>query len=149
MKTPLLTFLASLLVFSGFAPWVQAAGDAEAAYKTLVKAPDFSVGGVGVAGVVTESDIACRTLMRAQSPGPLFLRILEEGTPAGKMYALCGLYYKSPETFQQVAGKYRKSQESFEYAAGCMIMKATIQSEMPNLEANRFDGLLKDAPKKP
>lgn len=136
------------MFLSGAAPWAKAAGDSEAAYQTLIKAGMFSVGGVGIAGTVTDSEIACRTLMKTAAPGPLFSRILEEGTPAAKMFALCGLYYKSPETFAKVAATYRKSRATFEYAAGCMIMKTTLEDQMRNLEAKRFDGLLNDLPKR-
>ena len=148
MKPLLLRFLALLLVIDSAALRANAAGDSDAAYKTLLKAGTFSVGGVGIAGTITDSEIACRTLMKSAAPGPVFSKVLEEGTPAAKMFALCGLYYKSPETFAKVAATYRKSRETFQYAAGCIIMNATIEDEMRNLEAKRFDGLLNDLPKR-
>lgn len=112
------------------------------AYNVLLQADRFSVGGTGVAGRVREPELALRVLLRDPNPKFFLNRVLERATPAGKVYALCGLYYASPETYRRVVEQYRNSNESFAWQSGCSVMGgARFRSMISVLENGLFASL--------
>lgn len=125
--------LLALLLLSGIA---QAADDP---VKRLETARMFAFGGVGIAGITTEEEIAFRAVLDSKTAEADFLRVLDRGTPAGKCYALVGLRLKNRSAFDERVARFAKEKAEVETAAGCMIAREPMFSVAANIRAGRYD----------
>ena len=63
--------------------------------------------GIGEANEVPQQVIAFKELYFGENVKDYFLRLENEGTDAGKLYALCGLYYLDKRTFDRLTKKHQ------------------------------------------
>lgn len=100
--------------------------EGQKAYENLLKAARFKQGAVGYAGTMSPYVESFNVILKEKAADEAFKALLNEATTAGKLYALCGLYFTDYETFQKETGKYAKSEESVEAMSGCMIFSEKI-----------------------
>lgn len=96
------------------------------AYEHLLKAERFEQGAVGYAGTVSRYIESFNLLLKEEAADEAFKGLLNEATTAGKLYALCGLYFTDYETFQKETENLAKSAESVETMSGCLISSEKV-----------------------
>ena len=141
MKLGGFMLLATRLATAGAEPGLVPEADA---YHQLVAADRFSIGGTGPGGAIRAPERALRTIMRDPDRKRLFQAALAEATPAGQMYALCGLYYSEPQTYRDVVGSYRNSKAGFATQSGCSVIvhgAFAFHATISQLESGGFDSL--------
>jgi hypothetical protein len=69
-----------------------------------------------------------------------FRALLADGTAAGKLYALCGLYYADPDYFERAVVPFRKSRQEVATFVACSMSRVTVGSvvESKNPKAVRL-----------
>ena len=78
-----------------------------------------------------------------------FKTILGDGTPAAKLYALCGIRLLSEKDFDAAAAPLLKSNETVTTMRGCMISKERVGELARQIGAGSFDISLKNPPRPP
>lgn len=96
------------------------------AYLLLAEAPDFSGLSVGFEGRTPQVAYAFRTLLAAPLADAAFRELLLEGTTAGKVYALCGLWHTDPLYFEKAVQIHRTSPEPLPMLSGCLAWTTTV-----------------------
>lgn len=99
----------------------QLSPDGQKAYEMLLKAERFEQGAVGYAGTPSRFIESFNVILKEDSADAAFKSLLNEATIAGKLYALCGLYFTDYKAFQSEIGKYAKNNESVQTMSGCII----------------------------
>ena len=92
-----------------------------AAYERLLKADRFEEGHVGFAGRLSEYIVAFNTLLQEKAADEAFKSLLAEAQIAGRLYALCGVYFTDREFFLQEIETYKTSGEEVQTMSGCLI----------------------------
>lgn len=112
-----------LIVFIGINVWAIATIYDESliqeAYTTLYKATKFSYEPVGYAGSMTKEIEAFSKIRNSRYAKKVFEELEREATAAGKLYALCGLYYLDYDYYYMVIDEYSKSDIQVETFSGC------------------------------
>jgi hypothetical protein len=112
-------FLALMLVVGGASPG-RSVGTAEAE-RILVTAQSFDDVAVGYAAITPPTVHAYRALLRAPDGPDRFGKVLERGTPAGQLYALCGLFFLDPNAFDRHLARLQESPASVDRTDGCVV----------------------------
>lgn len=99
----------------------QLSPDGQKAYEMLLKAERFEQGAVGYAGTPSRFIESFNTLLKEKSADGAFKSLLREAGTAGKLYALCGIYFTDYESFRKEIKKYAESGESVQTMSGCLI----------------------------
>jgi hypothetical protein len=94
-------------------------------YETVKSAQWFAVGGVGITGVTSEEELALRKIRAASDAEPQLRKLLNEGTSAGKMYALFGLKQLGVADYEVLAKPFHESKTPVRRVQGCIISMAT------------------------
>lgn len=97
-------------------------GDARDAYAILKEAPMFCSTMVGAGGATPKEVDAFRTLLRHPMGDAAFKSLISEAKPAGKLYALCGLWFTDPAGFKTEAEKLKQRNTEVETLIGCIGM---------------------------
>ena len=77
-----------------------------------------------------------------------FHEILADGTPAGKLYALCGIRLLAQKDFAAAAEPLLKSNETVTTVHGCMLAKEPVASVVRQISQGSWDLSLKN-PRRP
>lgn len=123
--------------------------DLEKAYTTLCKATSYSIGPVGPGalpdGVISVGDYAFALLYKSDNALEYFKKMEEEGTNAGKLYALCGLYLLDKPYYDMVVEKYRDSEEVIATMSGCIGSHRKMGEIIENIDTGKAPNALKPA----
>ncbi len=130
-------FVLTFLVFGGAlkAAPPELGGAAARAYGTVKAATTFSSTHVGAAGLTPEVIGAFRTLLGDAKADAAFKSLLEEATPVGQLYALCGLWYTDPAAFRDAAEKLKKRGTEVPTLQGCMMSKEKMSAIIESKES--------------
>lgn len=113
--------LVALLLAIGGAP-----SSADEAESILLAARSFDDVAVGYAGETPATVLAYRKLFRARDGVDRFRKVVEQGTPAGKLYGLCGLFFLDPGAFNQQLAQLERSRAPVVRRDGCIASKTTV-----------------------
>jgi hypothetical protein len=80
----------------------------EQAYRQLLHANIFNLGGIGFVLTITPEEKAFHTLLRSGNSVELFKRLLSEANPEGQLYALYGLYLEKPQLFKNEVERFKR-----------------------------------------
>jgi len=80
-----------------------AAADAD---SILRKVGSFAMGGVGVAGAMSEGERALREVLKESDAVPRLERLLPEASAPGQLFALLGLRARDRDVYQRALAKY-------------------------------------------
>jgi hypothetical protein len=132
MNASRFTLLRAMICFGaialivGFLGEPALAGEKSGSYETVQRAESFTVGGVGVAGTRTKQELAFRELIKQPQAGLNFRKLLEHGSPAGKMYGLLGLKLTDRNGFAEALPHFTECETKMETIGGCMVMHTTV-----------------------
>jgi hypothetical protein len=104
----------------------QLSQDGRIAYAELYFAKRFEPTTLGIAAIPSRLRWAFCILRNEARADASFKSLLRDASAAGKLYALCGLYYTDRAYFDSVIEHYRTSDESVEAQNGCVIWRATV-----------------------
>ena len=113
-------------------PYDQAASpefDAEGqnAYDTLNKAEYFALGGVGRGGTMSAGEGALRLLLKQKHAEGAFVRLVRQGSDAGKLYGLVGLKELHSAALPKAVEPLLTSKASVGIQGGCLTMPAKVK----------------------
>lgn len=92
----------------------------EAAFEILLRTSSFSATGVGATGEEIMPQVyAFKTIAQRPDASVAFQDLLNRAQPAGKAYALCGLYLVDRPTFDRVVPAQRTSEATLSLCSGC------------------------------
>lgn len=110
----------ALLAFSATARFVAAEKPpAEKPADSLRRAEYFSVWGVGYAGTPTGNEKLFRAFMEQKPSADDALQLINEGTPAGKIYGFLALKKLSPDQFEKLAPRFFRKNTKVGTLSGC------------------------------
>jgi len=104
-----------------------AAPSADEAEHLLLAAMSFDDVAVGYDGHTPAAIYAYRALLRAPDGQDRFARIMEKGTAAGQLYALCGLFFLNPSAFVRHFTRLGESRAPVERINGCIAMTTSVR----------------------
>jgi hypothetical protein len=139
------TILAIALAGMAFSPGISGAA---AEPKSLAEVEEFAFGGVGVAGIESQGERFFRGVMSEPNALTRFKKILETGTAAARLYALCGIRLLSEKDFAADAESLLKSNETVTTIGGCIISKQRVAEVARQISAGSFDASLKNPPRR-
>ena len=90
-------------------------------YICLKNAAFFADGGVGEAGQIPNEIFAFGRLFKKENASDYFIKLESEAGNAGKLYALCGLYYLDYSNYNYLMEKYCSDAETVTYMQGCIM----------------------------
>ena len=101
----------------------QLSKEGKVAYQHLLETDRFEDLYIGLDGHLSPKVQAFRQLLNEDVANEKFQQLLKEATPAGKLYALCGLYLTDPNFFNSIIGQYRDNECMVNTFAYCIISK--------------------------
>lgn len=96
------------------------------AYDALTQMSVFAMGGVGFAGTRSSGESALRVLLKEKGASAACQKLLQSGTPEGKLYGLLGLSVVSPGQFASQVKPYLASKTPVQTMSGCIVMKQQL-----------------------
>ncbi len=118
------------------------------AYDAVKNAQEFAIGGIGVAGTLSASELALREVRDGPKAEEQLRKILSEGTQAGRLYALYGLRQLGASDYDRLAEPYRSNHSRVKRIQGCMISEDEISNVIKWIDqyAKQINGWEKKEP---
>ena len=110
-------------------------------------ADKFALGGIGVAGTISQGEAALRTILDKPDAATELKKMLPHATDAGRLYILVGLRIRDRSAYKRAFDSYSKHDSTVETVRGCMISKESFQAVMREIDSGNFDVLLKRPPR--
>ncbi len=101
--------------------------DARAAYERLRSADRFVDSMVGYDGGLPPEAVDLRALVRADPRGAACAQLFDEAAPAGKLLALCGLWWRDPARFEAGVAALRTQETLVKVHSGCEILEEPVR----------------------
>ncbi|HYU22429.1 MAG TPA: hypothetical protein VEM60_04750 [Candidatus Dormibacteraeota bacterium] len=102
-------------------PELRHAQQADLAVTILQNAEQFSSASVGYAGMTPNEVIAWRVIAFRADAESTFLKLLDTATPAGQLYALAGLRFRSNALFTREAEQFKSRSDKVHIISGCIV----------------------------
>jgi len=120
--------LVLLLLLASLCPNPAAAArlSREEAIEILSRTDTFADTYVGFAGSASREACAFRAVLDQPDADSLFKGILAKGHVAGRLYALCGLYFTDHPRFVQEIQPYRERADSVGTFSGCISNRQRV-----------------------
>ena len=110
-------------------------------------ADKFALGGIGVAGTISQGEAALRTILDKPDAATELEKMLPHATDAGRLYILVGLRMRDPSAYKRAFDSYSKHDSTVETVRGCMISRESFQALMREIDRGNFEVLLKHPPR--
>ncbi|MEN3368165.1 MAG: hypothetical protein V7609_308 [Verrucomicrobiota bacterium] len=133
-----LWIVASFFVCAGFVQAEQRS-DVDA---VLRKTGSFALGGVGVAGSMSEGERALREVLKEPDAIARLESALPNASPAGQLYALLGLRGRDRAAYQRALEKYGGNNATLQTMRGCMLQKESFRDLVKQIEHGDYDTFL-------
>ena len=131
----------------------------EHAYRQLLQAKIFNLGGYGFAMTISPEERAFHTLLESPNSIELLKKLLREANPEGQMFSLYGLYLKEPELFKAELGRLKfedgpggrweemifVDKGKIRTAEGCMLFQQDRQVLITRIANGEFDQAFKSS----
>jgi hypothetical protein len=104
------------------------------AEQVLISATSFDDIAVGYAGATPATVHAYRSLLGAADGAERFRTVLKRAAPAGQLYALCGLFFLDPASFDEGLARLRTSGAPLEHMIGCTQSRTTLRDLLAHEE---------------
>ncbi|SRR6266436_2262015 len=108
-------------------------------------ADKFALGGIGVAGTMSQGESALRAIADQPDAVTQLERMLPHATDAGRLYILVGLRTRDRSAYKRAFDSYSKHDSTVETVRGCMVSRESFQALMREIDRGNFDVLLKQA----
>lgn len=102
----------------------------------------FRIGAVGVGGRTPPEETALHRLIAQPDATDCLRRLYHEGTRAGRLYALVGLYYIDREEYRRLASGAGAGWATVDTQAGCICRREAVRHIVGSIEAGEFDSLM-------
>lgn len=132
----LITVLVVALLPGGM---VLSAAEPTDADTTLRKASSFAMGGVGVAGTMSQGERALREVLKKSDAVVRLESMLAQASPAGQLYALLGLRSRNRNAYQQALLKYGQSDASVQTMRGCILRSESFAALVNQIDHGDYD----------
>jgi hypothetical protein len=132
-----LSVVAILLLWVPSARSEQSAPDA-----TLRKTELFALGGIGVAGTMSEGERALREVLNESGVTARLEKLLSDASPAGQLYALLGLRVRDRAAYERALGKLRMTNAKVQTARGCILSEESFGDLVKEIERGVYDNFL-------
>ena len=110
-------------------------------------ADKFALGGIGIAGTISQGESALRTILDKPDAATHLEKMLPHATDAGRLYILVGLRMRDRSAYKRAFDSYAKHDGTVETVHGCMISRKSFQAVMHEIDRGELDGLLKQPPR--
>lgn len=107
--------------------------------KRLASVHDFAFGGIGVAGVTSEGELAFREVLKRRAAEADFTTLLDSGNAQARCYALVGLHVLNPKAYVIHARRFEHDNTAVCTIGGCIILTQPMASVVANITAGRYD----------
>jgi hypothetical protein len=97
------------------------------AERVLTSATSFDDIAVGYALTTPATVYAYRALLEAPDGAARFRTVLKRAAPGGQVYALCGLFFLDPASFDKGLARLRTSPAPLEQMLGCEKSRTTLR----------------------
>ena len=135
--------LASLLSYASFVISVQASSPPAAdPTERLWHVETFAVGGIGVAGTMSEGERSLRNLLNHPAATAKLEGLLTKATPAGQLYALLGLRVHDRAAFERASKDFHGPDGEVETIGGCIISRVPFKQVLDRIKAGQYDQAL-------
>ena len=118
------------------------AGEPTNAASILRKTGSFALGGVGVAGTMSEGERALREVLKQSDAVSRLESLLPEASAAGQLYALLGLRTRDRNAYQKALLKYGARDDSVQTARGCMLQQEAFAALVKQIDHGDYDSFL-------
>ena len=108
----------------------------------LQKTGMFALGGIGVAGTMSEGERALREMLKEPDATARLEKLVSSGSPARKLYALLGLRIRDRAAYERALEKCRTLDAKVETARGCMISQESFRDLLKEIERGQYDNFL-------
>jgi len=135
------SFWLPFLVFAGWLclPRVGSAAEAGDPADQLRRTESFAVGGIGIAGTMSEGEHALRQLLHDPNPGAQLQGLLTSATPAGQLYALLGLRTHDRAAYDKALKDFKAPEVEVQTIGGCIIWRAPFKQLLDRIKAGEYD----------
>lgn len=99
----------------------------------------FAFGGVGIAGVPSQGELAFREMLARTNALPCFEGILTSGTTEAKLYALCGIRRLSPQELSRHAQIIASSDLMVTTMSGCIVESERAATVVNRIRTGSYD----------
>lgn len=113
--------------------------DAEA---LLRKAGSFALGGVGVAGTMSEGERALRGVLKEPDAIGRLESVLPNASAAGQLYALLGLRLRDRAAYQRALEKHGANDAKVQTMRGCILQTESFRDLIKQIEHGDYDSFL-------
>ncbi len=131
--------------------------ETDRAYRQLLHANIFNLGGAGFGLTMMPEEKAFRALLKSANSVALFQQLLREGNPEGQLYALYGLYLQEPSVFQSEAERLKNDdgppprwegmisveKGKIRFAKGCIFSRQDRRGIIERMAKGDFDSSFK------
>jgi len=123
--------------------WVPSVRSEQSAPEvTLRKTELFALGGIGVAGSMSEGERALREVLNESAVTARLEKLLSDASPAGQLYALLGLRVRDRAAYERALGKLRTNNAKVHTARGCMLSEESFGDLVKEIERGQYDSFL-------
>jgi hypothetical protein len=136
-------FLASVVTYVSFVISVQASSPPAAdPTEQLRHVEAFAMGGIGVAGTMSEGERSLRNLLSDPAATAKLEGLLTKATPAGQLYALLGLHVHDRAAFEKASNDFHAPGGDVESIGGCIISHLPFKQLLDRIKAGQYDDAL-------
>jgi hypothetical protein len=118
------------------------AAEPSGADSTLRKAGSFALGGVGVAGTMSEGERTLREVLKHSDAVARLEAMLPQASPAGQLYALLGLRARDRDAYQRALAKYSQRDISVQTMRGCILQQESFRGLVKQIDHGDYDSFL-------
>lgn len=123
--------------------WVPSARSEQPAPEvTLRKTELFALGGIGVAGSMSEGERALREVLKESDLAARLEKLLSDASPAGQLYALLGLRLRDRAAYERALQKLRTTDAKVQTARGCILQQESFRDLVKEIERGQYDNFL-------
>ena len=110
--------------------------------NVLQQTSTFALGGIGVAGTMSEGERALRELLGGSDALLRLDRLLSTAGPAGQLYALLGLRLKDRAAYDRAITKMGARNGKVETARGCILSQENFADLLKEIDSGQHDQFL-------
>lgn len=107
--------------------------------SVLRKTSSFALGGVGVAGSMSEGERGLREILKESDATARLESALPNASPAGQLYALLGLRLRDRAVYQRALEKYGGNNATVQTMRGCILQKESFRDLVKQIEHGDYD----------
>ncbi len=111
-----------------------------AAYQRLLHAERFADSMVGEGGDLPPEADDLRLVVKDDTNGSACGELFEKGTMSGRLFALCGLWWRDPVRFEKGVAELRKSTEFVTFQSGCETEQIEVRELVHQRNGIVLDG---------